>query len=287
LNLLKNTLFLVIALQLLVLISILTNYSLDRVTVINNSFKKFDMNEKSFQKDITLAKIIQKKEAIDGLVVASISSIKDDKLTSFETSPSGFIYKAYEQSRYLPLSWMKDNEDLSETNKIESDAKKFLGKRYVWAANGPDCFDCSGFTRYIYRQHGLYIPRYSGNQAKVGIKVAYSELKKGDLVFFDTQKHKTGKVNHVGIYLDKGKFIHASSGNKKVVITNFNEKRYYKNRFLWGRRLIKDNIHYAFKSLSFSNINALITKKAHANSTLNLEEIFSIDDIKERLIASL
>ena len=283
-NLLKNTLFLVLALQLLMLITLLTNYSLNRVTIINNSFKNYNINEENFRKDITLAKIIQKKEAIDGLVVASI---KDDKLSSFETSPTKFIYKAYEQSRYLPLSWMSDNENLTQIKKIESDAKKFLGKRYVWAANGPDSFDCSGFTRYVYRQHGLYIPRYSGHQARVGTRVAYNELKKGDLVFFDTQRHKTGKVNHVGIYLDNGKFIHASSGNKKVVITNFNEKKYYKNRFLWGRRLIKDNIHYAFKSLSFGNINALIIRKSSDKSFLDLKKIFSLDDIKKRLMVSL
>jgi hypothetical protein len=77
------------------------------------------------------------------------------------------------------------------------------------------------------------------------------------MVFFDTNRRKTGKVNHVGIYLENGKFIHASSGNKKIVITNFKEKHYYKNRFLWGRRIIQNdikelNLHSSTQEL-FSN----------------------------------
>ena len=282
-NFLKNTLFLFLALQLLVLIALLTDYSLNKLGVINDSFKIFNINREDFQKNITLANVIQKKEAIDGLV----TSMEDDKLNSFETSPSKFIYRAYTQNRYLPLSWVSDDVNLTETNKIEDDARQFLGRRYVWAANGPNCFDCSGFTRYVYKLYGLNIPRHSGNQAGVGIKVAYNDLKKGDLVFFDTERHKTGKVNHVGIYLEDGKFIHASSGNKKVVITNFEKKRYYKSRFLWGRRIIKDNIYYAFKSLSSKNINAFISAKFNDNSDLKLEEILSFDDIKSRLMVSL
>jgi len=279
---LKNILFLVLSLQLLTLIALLTDYSLSKLSIINDSFRIFNINQDDFRKNITLAKVIQKKEAIDGLVT-SMESMEDDKLGSFETSPSKFIYRAYNQNRYLPLSWVSDDVNLT-TTEIESDAKQFLGRRYVWAANGPNCFDCSGFTRYVYKLHGLNIPRHSGNQAKVGIKVAYNDLKKGDLVFFDTERHKTGKVNHVGIYLEDGKFIHASSGNKKVVITNFEEKRYYKSRFLWGRRVIKDNIHYAFKSLS---LDTIYSKYNHHSSNIKLEEILSLDDVKKKLMASL
>jgi cell wall-associated NlpC family hydrolase len=270
---LKNILFLILALQLLILITLLTDYSLSRITLINDSFRIFNINQKNFRKNITLAKIIQKREAIDGLV----TSIEDDKLNSFETSPSKFIYRAYEQNRYLPLAWVSEDINLTETKKIEDDARQFLGRRYVWAANGPNCFDCSGFTRYVYKLHGLNIPRHSGNQARVGIKVTYNELRKGDLVFFDTERRKTGKVNHVGIYLEDGKFIHASSGNKKVVITNFEKKRYYKSRFLWGRRLIKENIHYAFKSLSLDHINRFVSSKSISSSNLNLDKLLSME----------
>jgi len=133
------------------------------------------------------------------------------------------------------------------TRKIEWDAKKLLGKKYVWGATGPRSYDCSGFTQKIFRDAGIRIPRVSRDQARVGEYVSFNNLRKGDLVFFDTHKKRTGKVTHVGIYLGNGNFIHASSGAKKVVIFNFNEKKFYKERFLWARRVIKDNSYLAMK----------------------------------------
>ena len=127
---------------------------------------------------------------------------------------------------------------------VEVNAKKRLGQKYVWGATGPNKFDCSGFTQKVYKTAGIKIPRNSRAQAKVGKYIEYDELKKGDMVFFDTNRKKTGRVNHVGIYLEDGKFIHASSGSKKVVITNFDKKRYYKNRFLWGRRIIDNDVKH-------------------------------------------
>ena len=123
-------------------------------------------------------------------------------------------------------------------NKIEQNAKKFLGYRYVWGATGPNKFDCSGFTQKVFKIVGINLPRVSREQAKVGKYVSFDALKKGDIVFFDTKRRKTGRVTHVGIYLEDGKFIHASSGGKRVMITSFKKRAFYKNRFLWGRRII-------------------------------------------------
>ncbi|NOZ90239.1 MAG: hypothetical protein GXO60_03015 [Epsilonproteobacteria bacterium] len=135
--------------------------------------------------------------------------------------------------------------ELTKEEEIVETAKKFLGIKYVWAANGPNCFDCSGFTKYVFKQNGITLPRYSGHQAKVGTKVSFDELEKGDLVFFDTEHKFRGKVNHVGIYIGNGKFIHASSAKKKVIITSFHKKPFYKRRFLRGERVINSNSAYA------------------------------------------
>ena len=139
---------------------------------------------------------------------------------------------------YQPI-YIANNSNIK--NKIERDAKSFLGIKYVWGATGPRKFDCSGFTQRVYRDAGIKIPRVSRNQAKVGKYISYSNLRKGDMVFFDTKKKRTGKVCHVGIYLGNNNFIHASSSAKKIVIYNFNKKTFYKKRFLWGRRVINDN----------------------------------------------
>ena len=137
---------------------------------------------------------------------------------------------------------LKKKKAISVTQKVEKYAKTKLGQKYVWGATGPNKFDCSGFTREVFRSTaGIKIPRVSRDQAKVGKYIKYKNLRRGDMVFFDTEKKFTGRVNHVGIYLSNGNFIHASSARKKVIITNFRKKPFYKRRFLWGRRLVKNN----------------------------------------------
>ncbi len=144
-----------------------------------------------------------------------------------------------------PENFISEKFTTTDANHIELTAKSFLGTPYVWGATGPNKFDCSGFTQWVFRDAGINIPRVSREQAKVGEYVRYGELERGDMVFFDTKKRRTGKVCHVGIYLGNGNFIHASSSKKKVVIFNFNKKSFYKKRFLWGRRVLDSNIHYA------------------------------------------
>jgi len=123
------------------------------------------------------------------------------------------------------------NDDYAEVY-IESIAKSKLGKKYVWGGNGPYSYDCSGFTKEVFKLNGIQIPRNSWKQAKVGKKVSKKNLKKGDLIFFNSKHHKG--VNHVGIYLGHGKFIHASRFHKRIVISPLREYRRY---FKWGRRL--------------------------------------------------
>lgn len=121
---------------------------------------------------------------------------------------------------------------------LVDEAKKQLGKPYVWGSTGPESFDCSGFVQYVYKKFGIQLPRVSSDQALVGNKVNFNELMPGDLVFFDTRGDVDGNVSHVGIYVSEGEFIHASSGkaNMQVTLSNF-ESEYYKGRFLFGRRV--------------------------------------------------
>jgi len=217
-DLLKKVLSVIVILQLFIILTTITQYSLKKIDHIYNSSIISTIKPNSYSKDITLAKIVLNK--------------KKKKQNYFHISK--IIYH---------------NKDFLIKN-IEQKAKKLLGKPYVWGATGPECFDCSGFTQKVYRAIGINLPRVSKNQAQVGELVHFDELKEGDMVFFDTSKKHKGKVNHVGIYLGDGKFIHASSGNHKVVITDFNKKIFYKRRFLWGRRVIKDKVEYASNSIS-------------------------------------
>ena len=128
----------------------------------------------------------------------------------------------------------KENNENSKIDKIVNLAKAQIGKPYRWGAAGPSSFDCSGFTTYIYKNGaGISLPRTSVSQSKTGTKVSRSNLKTGDLVFFNT----SGKgVSHVGMYIGDSKFIHSSS-SKGIRIDSLNST-YYKSRFISGSRVI-------------------------------------------------
>jgi cell wall-associated NlpC family hydrolase len=96
---------------------------------------------------------------------------------------------------------------------IVSVARKYLGARYVWGATGPQTFDCSGFTSYVYRQVGVSIPRVSRDQINAGERVSRKDLAPGDLVFFGSPIH------HVGMYIGGGMMIHAPSTGDVVKIS--------------------------------------------------------------------
>jgi len=94
-------------------------------------------------------------------------------------------------------------------------------------------FDCSGFVRYVFR-HSLDqdLPGDSASQFGVGAKVARSDMKTGDLVFFRTHGKR---ISHVGIYLGEGRFIHSPSTGKRVSINRLDES-YWARRFAGAKR---------------------------------------------------
>jgi len=123
-------------------------------------------------------------------------------------------------------------------NPIVLQAYRELGKPYKYGAVGPNSFDCSGFVYAVHKKLGIMLPRTSLAQSKIaGRKIPRTHLRVGDLVFFDTASR--GHVNHVGIYLGRGKFIHASSGKAfSVTISDINA--WYKDKFKWGKRIYAD-----------------------------------------------
>ena len=119
--------------------------------------------------------------------------------------------------------------------KIIEYAKTLLGKKYVWADEGPNTFDCSGFTWYVYKNIAkISLPRSSREQGAYGTYISKKDLQPGDLVFFDTVGAKDNVISHVGIYIGNNQFIHASSSQGKVVITQL-DNNYYSNAFVNGR----------------------------------------------------
>ena len=134
-------------------------------------------------------------------------------------------------SKYIEVQYNNDNID-ARVQKVIDVAKKQLGKPYVWGGNGPDSFDCSGFTSYVYN-HGenITLPRVSRDQGKFGTYVSKSDIKSGDLLFFASNGKK---INHVAIYIGDSQYIHAPSSGDCVRIdsttSNYFKKNYYSSR---------------------------------------------------------
>ncbi|MDZ4178432.1 MAG: NlpC/P60 family protein [Coriobacteriia bacterium] len=99
-------------------------------------------------------------------------------------------------------------------------ARQYLGAPYKWGASGPNSFDCSGFTSYVYRQVGVSLPHSSRAQIGVGQRVSRADLQPGDLVFFGSPIH------HVGIYVGGGSYIHAPRTGDVVKVASLSRRDY-------------------------------------------------------------
>jgi peptidoglycan DL-endopeptidase LytE len=112
-------------------------------------------------------------------------------------------------------------------------AKKFLGVPYRYGADGPNSFDCTGLTCYVYNHFGVSLPRSAKNQgyADYGIKITdTSKLMPGDLLFFN---HSNGIIGHAAIYVGSGMMIHSPYTGTVVKITKLGRS------FAFGRRVFK------------------------------------------------
>lgn len=127
------------------------------------------------------------------------------------------------------------NQNSNKVNKLIEVANKQLGKPYAWGANGPNSFDCSGLTYYVYKNAlGVNLPRTSREQSKVGTKVDKKNLKAGDLVFFNTGG---SGISHVGMYVGNNNFIHSTQPGDTVKIHSINSS-YYSRTFVTARRVV-------------------------------------------------
>ena len=124
----------------------------------------------------------------------------------------------------------------ADRKKLLEDAKYFKGGKYVWGGTTPEGFDCSGYVQYLYKKHKINLPRTAYAQSKKGEAVDINDLQKGDLLFFLTDKKRGIPVTHVGIYLGNGKFIHAASKKKGIIISPIHHG-YYASKFVSARRV--------------------------------------------------
>ncbi|RKP52746.1 C40 family peptidase [Trinickia fusca] len=114
-------------------------------------------------------------------------------------------------------------------------ALNMIGVRYRWGGSSPDSgLDCSGFVRYVFQDTlGLALPRRAEEMSRVGEKVRVSDLKPGDLVFFNTMRRT---FSHVGIYIGGNKFVHSPSTGSTIRVDDLDDG-YWEKRFTGARRI--------------------------------------------------
>ena len=216
----------------------------DTIGFVYNKYLADKKNEQTIKKYVNVATLnFRSGPSTSYSIISTLSKGTKVEVISTTNNWSKIIYDGkigYVSSEYLSKSIdLNDKTSTLETaDKIISYAKGLLGKKYVWADEGPDTFDCSGFTWYVYKNVAkISIPRTSKDQGVYGNYVSIKNLKPADLVFFDTVGVKDNIISHVGIYIGNNQFIHASSSKGKVVISNL--ENYYLDRFVNGRRILK------------------------------------------------
>lgn len=148
---------------------------------------------------------------------------------------------AYVCTDYVRLMTQADYDAFQSSTgnrgaQIAQHAQNYLGRPYVYGGNGPNSFDCSGFTKYVYAQFDCTLNRTATDQLENGVSVEKSELEPGDLVFFRSAG-TVKPVSHVGLYIGDGSFIHASTNNYQIRIDSL-ASGYFSEIYVGARRVI-------------------------------------------------
>jgi hypothetical protein len=129
--------------------------------------------------------------------------------------------------------------------------ERYRGIRYRWGGNTPrEGFDCSGFTRYVFGQHGIAIPRTSRQQATVGYRLprSWSSVRPGDLVMF---ANAGGRISHVAIYAGNNRILHSTSSGGGVRYDDLGTQRgrWFRDHIVAARRVVS-NGHSLVRALT-------------------------------------
>ena len=160
-----------------------------------------------------------------------------------KTVLNDYILKEIEERELSEIEGELSEEMAAMVADLLEVAKSHLGKRYRYGAKGPNNFDCSGFTGFVFNQFGYNIGSSSAGQYKIGESVGKDELRPGDLVFFTSPRSKGG-VGHVGIVVNADNenqtfsFIHAavSAG----IQIDKSTAPYYARRYVGAKRIITE-----------------------------------------------
>lgn len=177
--------------------------------------KELKAKEKSIQGQLA------QRQATLASVNADIREILDTQEAQRDVDQAQLLASILNQSNSMGI--------IAQPGSVVWDVLKFVRLKvpYVWGGSTPRGFDCSGLTSYVFKRHGVTIPRVSYEQARAGYAVAENDLQPADLVFFGSPN-----IHHVGIYIGGGYFVHAPRTGDVVKISKLSERLDFK----WARR---------------------------------------------------
>lgn len=182
---------------------------------------------------------LRKDKSADSYAVCSIPC---NSVLDVIDEKSDWMKVAYEREiGYVDSNYVKvvDAKPASaKGQQVVEYAKQFIGTPYVWGGtNLHHGVDCSGFTYAVMKNFGVNLSRSSHDQFKNGPEIDKGNLQTGDLVFFSNGGAKN--IQHVGIYIGNGQFIHSASPNNKGVTISSLHDNYYVNNYLCACRVLK------------------------------------------------
>ena len=169
-----------------------------------------------------------------------LATIEEDAVVTVNGLVDGWydVTCEYGTEGYIRSDYVDLTESASSNDGIVATAMQHLGTRYVYGGASASGFDCSGYTMYVYSQHGYSLPHSATSQWQSGLGTrvySISALQPGDLVFFNDPSRNAGKAcSHAGIYVGDGQFIHSSSSRSGGVIISSLTSGYYNTYFVGG-----------------------------------------------------
>jgi cell wall-associated NlpC family hydrolase len=200
-------------------------------------------NSSNHHKKTKLAKH-SKKSAHHQKSLASYRSYRELETIDFhlpdfpEPQPSDLWLAKDLPETYRQMVYEGDEPSDGLTIKILESAYSYLGSPYRYGGTTPNGFDCSGFVRYVFNENGVKLGRSSREQALEGVSVPLSDLRPGDLIFFKMHRRKHFLIDHVGLYVGNGQFIHAASSRSREIKMESLESEKYLQKVVETRRVL-------------------------------------------------